>query len=333
MLNVLLETSLGLLQNTFYIKLNFGQYSEFGNSSALYHFKSLRWLQINNQGIHSLLSHFLNGPLVNKLDLSNNIISRLQAQAFGNLHSIEILNLDDNRISHLANHFCESLSRLKFLYLINNPLWNIDPGILINSHSIQAIRSDWYMLCCVVHNVKDCKPIAYLVSSCDSLLSHITAKVAITGQGAFALLINGAILLTFLISKHRSPDFPLMISLVFADFIMGVYLIIITVTDLSTSGSFYLYIAQWTQSNTCIIAGMLNFVSSEASLCILAAIGVIRAVAIQKVGGLKTMGNQIVCATVFAWGLVTVFGAVYAFAYWFGELHLRNNIVLDSWSV
>ena len=244
------ETSPDLLQNTFYIKLNLGQFHELIGDDvlALNHFKSLRWLQLNNQGIHSLFSHFINGTLLTKLDLSNNNIKFVESQAFGNLKSIEILSLDSNSISYLATHFCESLNRLKFLYLRNNPLQYFPPRILINSHSIHQIRSDWYILCCVMHSVEDCQPRGHLVSSCESLLSFVIAKVSITVQSGFALIINAAILVKFLITKHRSADFPLTVSLVFADFLMGGYLIIITVTDLSTSGSFDIYIAQYGHS-------------------------------------------------------------------------------------
>ena len=217
---------------------------------------------------------------------------------------------------------------LRFLYIQANPITSIASQILTNSQSIQAVRSDWYMLCCVLNHVEDCEPQGQLVSSCESLLSFITAKVFITIQAVFALFVNGAVVVSFLFVKFRRPDLALMISLELADSMMGVYLFILIVMDLATTGSFHLYISQWTQSYVCLVAGSLNFLLSQTSLCILVTLSVVRAVAIQKVGGLKALRKMIVSACVCIWGFVLALVIFYITTFELGKIRMRNNMCI-----
>ena len=84
----------------------------------------------------------------------------------------------------------------------------------MDSPGLHLVRSDWYMLCCAVHHVSDCEPKGYLVSSCESLLSFLTAKIFISIQAVFAILVNGGVLMRLLTGKYKAPDRPLKISLV-----------------------------------------------------------------------------------------------------------------------
>ena len=320
-----------MFEKTYCIKLNHGHFSMLlkGGFTDWRYFKLLRWLQLNNQGISVLHKGFLCGDLMTRLDLSHNVINLVEQGAFSNLTNIELLNLDSNKITHLRHHFCDSLKKLKFLFLRDNPLYDdIAPLVLSGVPNIQIIRSDWYMLCCTVIHVKDCQPRGYHISSCDSLLSFISAKVIIALEASFATLSNGVLLYLFFMAKHKNPDMPLMVSLVSADALMGVYLLLIAVMDLTTTGVFYQHVTQWTQSYICLIGGLLNFVSSEASLCILAALSIVRAVAIQKIGGLKVLKSKIICASVCVWMIVAVLTTSYLVPYYLVNLKLRNNMCI-----
>ena len=324
------ENGSHFLESTLSLIINHGKIYEILQhiSSTLKVYKSLRMLHLNNQGIQILYREFIYAPLLTWLDLSSNIIHSMEYQAFKELKSIEVLNVASNKLNSLKGYFFESLEYLKFLYLQGNPLIHIDSQILINSQSLRLVRSDWYLLCCAVHHVTDCKPKGYLVSSCESLLSFLTAKIFITIQAVFAIVVNGGVLVRLFTGKYKSPDRPLMISLVSADTMMGIYLLILSITDLSTSGAFHLYIGQWTQSYTCLAAGILNFVSSEASLCILAALSTVRSVAIQKAGGLKMMKKEIIYVSMLVWVFIFSLVGLYILAFAFGVTHLRNNMCI-----
>ena len=235
-----------LLENTFHLRLNYGKFHEISldKISALRSYNSLRWLQLNNMGLQILFKDFIHGPLIRWFDLSRNIIHSVKHQAFKEMKNIEILNLHSNKLKILKKYFFEHLEYLKILYLEGNPLVDIDSKILTDSPGLHLVRSDWYMLCCAVHHVSDCEPKGYLVFSCESLLSFLTAKIFISIQAVFAILVNGGVLVRMLMGKYKAPDLPLMISLVSADIMMGIYLLILAITDLSTSGAFHLYIAQ-----------------------------------------------------------------------------------------
>ena len=222
---------------------------------------------------------------------------------------------------------CGALS-VKVLYLRNNALYDITYGILANSHNLMVIRSDWYIMCCVLDDVENCQPKGQLVSTCKSLLSLISLTVFLTAQAVTTTIGNGVILLKFLITEQKQPDRPLMFSLVSADAMMGVCLFILVIMDLYTHGRFHEYVAQWTKSNICLAASVLNFVSSEASLCILTALSIIRAAGIHKVGGLREMKKTIISATLCAWGFTFVMTGLYVLSYERGKLRLRNNMCI-----
>ena len=232
------------LESTLYLKMHHGDFQKhlLQEQSALTYCKSLRLLQLSNQGIEKLRREFIYGSLVMLLNLSHNIIYAIEHQAFSNLKNVQILILDFNRLSVLRMDFGTNLKLLKFLYLQQNPLQDIAAQIVFNFPDVSFVRSDWYMMCCVLHDVENCEPKGHLVSSCKSLLSFITIKVFIALQAIVATIVNGAIILRFLTIKQNNPDFPLTFSFAIADFMMGVYLMILAITDVYTNGRFYQYI-------------------------------------------------------------------------------------------
>ena len=153
--------------------------------------------------------------------MSHNVIYAIEYQAFYSLKNVQILILDFNKLSVLRIDFGKNLKLLKFLHLQQNPLKDIASQIVFNLPDVSFVRSDWYMMCCVLHEVENCEPKGQLVSSCKSLLSFITIKAFIALQAIVATIINGAIILRFLTIKQNNPDCPLMFSLAIADFMMG----------------------------------------------------------------------------------------------------------------
>ena len=316
-----------LLNDILYLRLNHGEFHKYlqDEHSALKYCK-LRWLQLSHQGIVKLHKGFIRGPLVTHLDMSHNSIDTVERQAFSTLRNIQILLLGDNKLSSLPAHFCENLRLLRVLFLQNNPLYDIASGILANSHNLIIIRSDWYMMCCTLNDVENCEPRSQLVSSCKSLLNFMILKVFITVQAVITSLVNGAVLLKFVITNQNKTDRPLMFSLVTADAMMGVYLFSLAIMDFSTHGTFHKHAAQWTKSVICLIAGLFNFVSSEASLCILVALSAVRAVGIKTVAGLRK--KTIISVTLGAWGFPFFLTLLYLLTYQLGNLRLRNNMCI-----
>lgn len=57
-----------------------------------------------------------------------------------------------------------------------------------------------------------------------------------------------------------------MCNLAIADFVMGVYLLLIAVTDLRTMGEYFNYAIDWQHGLGCKVAGFLTVFSSELSI-------------------------------------------------------------------
>ena len=324
------ELSPHFFKEMLHLRFYYGKFGEYlqNKNSSLQYCKSLRWLQISHQGIAKHNTNFIHGPLVTHLDLSLNFIIVIEHQAFDMLRNVQFLNLKNNKLSTLQAHFFDALVLLRFLHLQNNPLYDIASGIFANNLNLLVLRSDWYMICCIVNDVENCQPKSELVSSCTSLLSFTVHKVFIMLQAVITTLANGAVLLRFFITIEASSDRPLMFSLVFADLMMGVYLFVLTIMDLYTHGNFHEYAAQWTNSYTCLVAGIFNFVSSEASLSILVGLSLVRAVGIRKVGGLWKMKKTVIGATACAWGFTVVLTSLYVVTYELGNFKLRNNMCI-----
>ena len=318
------------LEGTFYLRIHHGDFQKHlqQEQPALTYCKSLRLLQLSNQGIGKLRREFIYGPFITLLNLSHNVIYAIEHQAFYSLKNVQILILNFNKLSVLRMDFGENLQLLKFLYLQQNPLQDIASQIAFNLPDVYFVRSDWYMMCCVLHDVENCEPRGHLVSSCKSLLSFITIKAFIALQAIVATIINGAIIFRFLTMKQNNPDCPLTFSLAIADFLMGVYLMILAVTDVYTNGRFHQYIAQWTQSYTCLVAGIFNFVSTEVSLGILVALSAVRFVALGKIGGLRAIEKNIALVSLFVWAFIFTATVLYVLAYHLAYLRLRNNMCI-----
>ena len=192
--------------------------------------------------------------------------------------------------------------------------------------ALSVIRSDWYMLCCTAFHVKDCEPQGEFVSSCTHLFSSTIQKVIIVLQGIVSTSSNCIVLVSSLISP--TPDNILLVSLAAADFLMGVYLIILAVVDFQYDGIFYRIVSEWTQNAACWGAAACNFVSSEASLFILAIVSVARTYSVGKVGGLRLIKRKILSTCISSWIVVWVCCISYIINLYVQQLRLRNNICM-----
>ena len=81
----------------------------------------------------------------------------------------------------------------------------------------------------------------------------------------------------------------LILNLAVADFLMGIYLLSISIVDTMYSGIYCLESVQWLSSDTCRNLGVLLIVSSQASVTFLTALATVRLITIVKVSylGLK----------------------------------------------
>ena len=103
---------------------------------------------------------------------------------------------------------------------------NISADVFRENIGLIMVRSDWYMVCCVVIEVKDCEPQNQFVSSCTHLIVSVVKKTFLLLQGYLVIISNvGALVIQFALVHSNITEKYLIICLTIADLIMGVYLL------------------------------------------------------------------------------------------------------------
>ena len=91
-----------------------------------------------------------------------------------------------------------------------------------------------------------------------------------------------------------------------ADFLMGVYLLIIAIKDLQWQGEYFKHDVTWRRSHLCRIAGALSMLSSEVSVLMLSAITADRLICVVfalKMRPLSLKTARIICTCVWITGI------------------------------
>ena len=214
-----------------------GIFADLTNLSELYLYDNiLSELDVNIfKGLHKLQILIIHGNYLTELqpifsdltnlqvlDIANNNIKALKGKVFDHLNVLKYINLQGNKISEISVNSFEGLGN--------------DTHIAVDSHGI----------CCFVaaHKQDRCFPLyadsksEYL--TCNQLLANDWIKSSMWILGICAILSNCFVIVygcLELYGRHLYPDkLPqvlLITNLAFADFIMGIYMIIIAIADLS----------------------------------------------------------------------------------------------------
>ncbi|KAL4235446.1 hypothetical protein ACF0H5_007082 [Mactra antiquata] len=253
------------LSNNFLAELNSNVFADLIRLEKLY-------LSGNNElrVIHPGAFHGLIG-VADTLDLSNMKISTIFSGTFEGLQSLKILNLSYNEISELEDYGFGGMDQLEELYINGNPVTIFSSGVFDGLTSLQTLVSDLYLLCCVrPPSVPDhqCYPTRDEFSSCDDLMRNEVLRYSVWIIGFFALFGNSFALIYRIIAEStgfRTANGVFLTNLCIADFLMGVYMMIIAGADLHFRGEYVWNDIAWRQGTLCRLAGFLSFLSSEAS--------------------------------------------------------------------
>ena len=109
---------------------------------------------------------------------------------------------------------------------------------------------------------------------------------------------------------------------------MGVYLLAIAIVDLIYNTIFYQIVSEWTNSMTCIIIALVNFVSSETSLLILSILSFFRMLSISKIGGMLVFKSEVKVTCACAWIAIVITGVAYAAYLFTHNMEVRNNMCI-----
>ena len=324
------------MQHVWLVDLKNGSFASllFNKTLPSQGFMSVKILYLNLQDLRKIPSHFINGENMIYVNLSYNIIHTLNRNAFALMQNVKILSLAHNKLRTLESHFYPDLKFLSHLYLSDNQLISVMANIFQENFGLVLVRSDWYMVCCVVVEVEDCHPQNEFVSSCSHLITSVLQKTVLIVQGIVVIISNvGALVIQFTLDHCKMAEKYLIVSLAIADLMMGFYLLAIVSVDFTYSATFHKIISEWTSGLACILFGLINFISSEVALTILSLMSFVRVISIDKVGGMRFMKAKIGLAGICIWFVIMTTGIFYALYIFTNSMGLRNNMCIFFWCI
>ncbi|XP_040309725.1 lutropin-choriogonadotropic hormone receptor isoform X2 [Herpailurus yagouaroundi] len=112
-----------------------------------------------------------------------------------------------------------------------------------------------------------CAPEPDAFNPCEDIMGYDFLRVLIWLINILAIVGNVTVLVVLLTSRYKLtvPRF-LMCNLSFADFCMGLYLLLIASVDSQTKGQYYNHAIDWQTGNGCSAAGFFTVFSSELSV-------------------------------------------------------------------
>ncbi|XP_070173937.1 G-protein coupled receptor GRL101-like [Littorina saxatilis] len=210
------------------------------------------------------------------LDLSRVPIAELQKDTLVSLGApnLEVLNFTDCGVQSVGQSF-QALKNLRVLDLTGCPMSEFPLTVFKDLNNLETVLSDNYKLCC-----RSVLPLGFdisgrcvspedEVSSCDSLLRSNYYRFFVYTLAAFAVLGNiGSMSYRIFVNRRDSTQTASVFvsNLCMANFIMGVYLVIVAAADWNYRGSYVSGDNAWRKGIACKTAGFLFVLSNEVSV-------------------------------------------------------------------
>ena len=235
-------------------------------------FGHVTFLDLRENPLQRLEKYSFSGlSRLSHLYLEETMLEDISDNAFTGLSSLRLLNLSHNNIQYLSETAFEQLDQLNYLDLRFNPLELVHEKTFVNLLSLMVIHTPGFQYCCVAfaHSVQCTHPpIEY--SNCSDLLASSALRFCIWILALVAFIGNVAVICWRKKDKKEQTPLSFIIqNLGVADLLMGVYLLIIAVSDVVHKGNYYLYDSIWRRSIWCRIAGFVSMLSSEMSVYVL----------------------------------------------------------------
>ncbi|XP_041476257.1 G-protein coupled receptor GRL101-like [Lytechinus variegatus] len=232
------------------------------------------------------------GGSLQRLIFENNFIRSINSSLLAGLEdSLVVLNMQGNPIEEVAPESFTQMRALEDLHLLSAKKINLYPEIFKFGPSFQTLFVFDPRICCIMPDSLTCtiiEPPHPLFTCRKTFLQNDAVKVFIWILGISALVGNAIVVFMRLTtsSPNSTPiasiQSTLITNLAVADFLMGVYMVILAVMDLVIGDTYFWggRAEEWRSSLSCQIAGFVSFLSSEASVFMLTLISVDRFISI-----------------------------------------------------
>ena len=228
---------------------------------------------------NSLPDHIISGMAAGDfksivtLDLSRVGLEHFNVSVLANFTNLQSLNLSDNRLRVLLEGF-SSLAKLRTLDLRGCPLSSFPHDVFVGLTSLTEVYSDDYKLCCSAvlprgFKADGCKAPYDIVSSCTNLLGQNVNRHLLSVFATLSVLSNIVSFMIQIIKKtmvQNNNIGVLLMHLTVCDYLMGIYLAIIVVTDRLFDGDYLWHDVDFRRSGICRLSGFVLLLSSVVSL-------------------------------------------------------------------
>ncbi len=248
------------------------------------------------------------------LDLSNNSLRDLPSDFCKLFPDIFYLALANNSLQKLSARMFQDCTKLETLNLNGNPLKWISKDTFVGLTNVTKVLVENYYTCCFVTNAS-CTPLndrpEFL--TCKRLLPHGILRVCMWILGICALFGNAMVIYWRCREKQDANKVQsiLIMNLSLSDFLMGVYMMILTCADAYFREYFPSHADAWRSGSICKIAGLVAMLSSEGSVFFLVLISIDRLIGVKypfSTRRLKKKSTRIV-ATIL-WGIALIISMI-----------------------
>ena len=278
---------------------------------------NLREIHLHNNSLNSLESTMFEGlQSLHLLTLDANKLTKVNPNSWSHLPSLQNLNLSHNLLSDLRGHEFGDLTSLNSLDLQYNKLGKLEAKSFKNVENTTNVYVDDISACCYTADAT-CIPrhSGHPFLTCDRLIPYEVLKFFMWLLGFSALVCNLLVILRQCRQKHKSKIQQVqqwvIMNLAASDFLMGIYMIIITSADVHYSTFFPLHSEKWRGSAACKFASILSIVSSEASIFFVTLISVERALVVLFPFQQYKIGHRSFAFVILTmWTIAIIFGVV-----------------------
>ncbi|EDO34405.1 predicted protein, partial [Nematostella vectensis] len=183
---------------------------------------------------------------------------------------------------------------------------------------------DRFILCCYAEKAisgLECVSPRDGFSSCDDLMKNKGLQVAVWVLGLMALIGNVFVIFWRVTDGQSNQTHSLLLTnLAVSDLLMGVYLMIIAITDAKWQGEYFKHDVTWRAGIGCQFAGIISMLSSEVSVFILALITADRLICIVfpfKFRRLTRKRAMILCVIIWTLGAIASLLPVTGISYFY----------------
>ena len=206
------------------------------------------------------------------IDISFNNIKMIGSYCFRNAYFLEVVKLNNNKISAIFHSAFVNLTSLHLLDLSHNMLKIFTSKILVNSNvkelsllnnnikdaefnlQLDVLRTNDYHLCCLMSTKTQCSAEMPWYISCANFLVNLNIKVCLYFLSSCIILLNIFTLIYLIIFRTRqlSAFHIIVMPISITDIMYSFILLILCVTDSYFHENFIMHELEWKTSSLCL---------------------------------------------------------------------------------